>query len=331
MSRVYFILIRHGERVHDGGEDDSTRLTEQGRMEIGELRDKLAFYGFEPAVYFTSTYAHAIESGQLLAERSDEEKAAPVIELNSLKPGGQMDKLNEILMEASNRIDDLESCKVMAFIGHEPSMSQLLTRLTSKRFRNLNRAEAVCVEAESLLDFCLGKGKVCSRIPIVDYQEDQLRSKISSKLAVATFLAGFTFAALVEILLANAPTLLFQRVTNVIAIVCLTAAAAMFIAAVYMYDRLGMPEGFWAYGDRPKGRKAWSKEFEKNLRYHGPLYAHMLWVWNFVFTPAVVMTLIGFMAILLKTGDKYVIGLGSAVLVAVSIYYWWTRPRLGSD
>ena len=105
----------------------------------------------------------------------------------------------------------------------------------------------------------------------------------------------------------------------------------MFIAAVYMYDRLGMPEGFWVYEDRPQRRKAWSKEFEKNLRYHGPLYAHMLWVWNFVFTPAVIITLIGFVAILIKTGNKYVIGLGSAVLVTVSIYYQRTRPRLGSD
>lgn len=330
MNGMYIILIRHGEREHSRPKEQEflEGLTDRGKTETIELKDKLAFCGLHPEVFFTSTYAHARESGALLADGG-----APVIQLGCLSPGGPMDKLKQIVTEARGRGPRLEAYRVIAFVGHEPSLSQLLTRLTSKRFGPLNRAEAVCVEAESWDDFLRGNGKVCTRIPIVDYQEEQLRSKISSKLSVATFLAGFTFAALIEVLMANptnTPTQ-FQSATHTIAIVCLTAAAALFIAAAYMYDQLGMPEGFWAYGDRPSRRKVRFKEFEKNLRYHGPLYAHMLWVWSFVFTPAVFITVLGFLAILVKTEDKYVIALGSAVVVIVGIYYSRTRPRLGSD
>ena len=326
----YIILIRHGEREHRLPKTDDflEPLTKQGKRETCRLRVKLAYSGFQPAVYFTSTYRHARQAAGLLAKG-----AAPVIKLRSLEPGGRMDKLKKIINEARRVINDVEQREVIAFVGHEPSLSQLLTRLTSKRFRPLNRAEAVCVEGESWDDFLRGNAKVCTRIPIVDYQEEQLRSKISSKLSVATFLAGFTFAALIEVLIANPTNTppLFQKVTHTIAIVCLTAAAALFIAAAYMYDQLGMPEGFWAYGDRPTRRRAWFKEFEKNLHYHGPLYAHMLWVWSYVFTPAVFITVLGFLAILVKTADPYVIALGSAVVVIVGVYYSKTRPRLGSD
>ena len=198
MNGKYIILIRHGERQHRLPKDQDflEPLTERGRRETCQLKRRLAFYGFGPEVFFTSRYAHASEAGALLAERG-----VPVIQLNCLRPGGPMDKLKQIVTAAHRRGPRLDSYRMIAFVGHEPSLSQLLTRLTSKRFRPLNRAEAVCVEARSWEDFLQGQGKVRTRIPIVDYQEEQLRSKISSKLSVATFLAGFTFAALIEVLM----------------------------------------------------------------------------------------------------------------------------------
>ena len=71
--------------------------------------------------------------------------------------------------------------------------------------------------------------------------DSELRDKITSKMTVATFLAGFTFAALLQLL--NDPTR-FQSTPNRIAVISLTLALSLFVAAVYMYDRLSHAETF---------------------------------------------------------------------------------------
>jgi hypothetical protein len=206
----------------------------------------------------------------------------------------------------------------------------LLTCLTSKRPRPFNRAEAVCVTAHSLSDLLGGQGQIAFRIPVVDYQEDKLRDKIHSKMSVSTFLAGFTFTALIELL--KEPQQLNRY--RMAAAICLTWALALFVAAVYMYDRLGMPEGFWAYGDRPKLQRmlqrSRSSKFEKDLRNHGPLYAYMVWTWKRVFTPAVAIALFGFIMILLSTWGIVIWG-GLIALTVVILYYFIARPLLGTD
>ena len=76
--------------------------------------------------------------------------------------------------------------------------------LTGKRLRPLNRLDVVCVEADSRADLLLGCAKVVRRLPVVAYEEETLRPKVNSKMTAATFLAGFTATAWIQVVM-NAP------------------------------------------------------------------------------------------------------------------------------
>jgi hypothetical protein len=168
--------------------------------------------------------------------------------------------------------------------------------------------------------------------------DSQLRQKIASKMTVATFLAGFTFAALLELLkdrshFESARTIIPIRV----AVVSLTLALGLFISAVYMYDRLSMPREFWSYQPRPgsNGKKTFLEKLhfkvhpESAMLKDGALYTYMIGVWQWVFTPAVISAFVGFSAILYSIDDRPTFWAGIGVIFAVFIYYIVLRPILG--
>ncbi|WP_455389563.1 SixA phosphatase family protein [Petrachloros mirabilis] len=325
------ILIRHGSREDENKVEDKDKLlSAEGREQTGKLGDVLSRLDLRPELYLTSTYKHAKEMGNILSKHLDVKTPPPVLSLDALTPRMRTATFEDIIDEAEKEGIDLSQLEVVTVIGHEHDgrLSRLLTRLTSVRARPFNRAEAACLTAPAFDDFLRGRGEVEFRLPVVDYHEDKLRPKIRSKLTVATFLAGFTFTALIRVL---------QETTNsyaplqIVATIALTAALALFIAAVYMYDQLSMPEGFWVYGDRGRSRSVRGDQFESDWRQQGPLYAYMVWTWTYVFTPAVALGLLGFLAILLNTRQVFMIRGGLIVIIAVLAYYVVTRPRLGTD
>lgn len=326
-------LIRHGAREHDGtSEDKNMPLSNGGKDEVRRLGPALARLDLRPEVYLTSYYRHAIETGNILTAQLNDTSPVRILNLCALTPKSPTETFEDIIDEAISAGLALRTLKVVAVVGHEARLSQLLTRLTSARARPFNRAEVACLTANSFVDFLQGRGKVEFRLPVVDYQEDQLRPKVQSKMTVSTFLAGFTFTALIEILSGTEKTL---APLQVVAAISLTAALALFVAAVYVYDQLGMPEGFWVYGDRPTFRRVWikkfAKQFEEDRCHHGILYAYLVWTWGWVFSPAVGLGLLGFVAILFNTKDVWVITGGFVVVIAVGMYYLATRPELGTD
>ncbi len=96
---------------------------------------------------------------------------------------------------------DLENKETIAIIGHEPTLSRLLTRFTGKRARSFATAEIVCIEAAGMRELDEGRAKLDFRLPVADHQEEALRKKVESKMNVAGLLAGFSFAALMALLL----------------------------------------------------------------------------------------------------------------------------------
>jgi phosphohistidine phosphatase SixA len=325
------ILIRHGSRDENiSSTDREMPLSNDGLGETRRLGDALARLDLKPDLYLTSHYRHTRQMQDILATQLDHEPPARVLNLDALTPYSGTATFEDIIDEAEKQDIDLSQPEVVAVIGHEHDgrLSRLLTRLTSARARPFNQAEAACLTAPAFNDFLRGRGQVEFRLPVVDYQEDELRPKIQSKLTVATFLAGFTFSALIWVL---------QGTTNgyaplqIVATIALTAALALFIAAVYMYDQLSMPEGFWVYGDRGRSRSVWGKQCEADWRQQGPLYAYMVWTWTYVFTPAVALGLLGFLIILLDSGQVFMIGGGFVVIIAMLAYYIITRPKLGTD
>ncbi len=338
------LIIRHGERTQTG-KDEKTSLTEEGRKEVNHRGSLLRRLGLFPQVYLTSHYQHAKDSTSLLVEKVSGTPGPPVLTLCSLTPHSPTSSFEDIYDEAQAMQADLEHKEVIALVGHEPRLSHLVVRMTSKRHRPLAKVEIVCVEADDWNTFFKGAGEVKFRIPFADYQEEQLRAKIRSKTTVSTFVAGFTFTALLNVLLKDKPDLfplcahLFSSadpktcisVISGIAIVSLTGALILFVASVYMYDCLSIPEGFWSDQEQFHGKIWRGKAFEEDVRKNGILYALMVWAWKWVFTPAVCLALLGFISILVGTGSAWITLLSIAALVVGFCYYQRYRPRLGID
>ena len=85
-------------------------------------------------------------------------------------------------------------------------------------------------------------------------------------MTVATFLAGFVSAALVTNLFVDDFTPSKQ-----VAAVLLTFALALLIITVYIYDELGMPEGYWGRGSRSRFRRLQEsrREARRERRWNG--------------------------------------------------------------
>jgi hypothetical protein len=170
--------------------------------------------------------------------------------------------------------------------------------------------------------------------------DPELRAKVQSKIHVATFLAGFVFAALVEVIMRDDKSVLLR-----LAAVLLTAALGLFVACIYLYDQLTMPSRYWTHirDARPARRLEklgatlhWRVLHGERARrpdaklIYDRVYAHMVSTWMMVFTPAVVFAVGGFVVLLFRS--EVLLGMiGVAVLLLTVLYYWAIRPRLTVD
>jgi phosphohistidine phosphatase SixA len=349
------VLVRHGVRNarHDNG-----RMSDHGRYQIKTLACALELRGTLPDLLLTSRKDHAQEAATLLSERLT--RATPLVVLDALTPGCGPGGIDEVVRQARAAGVALESSACLLIVGHEGRLSDLVTELTGGRSHPLSHGGAVCVRGASLRDLVAGRGSVYYRYPTVDHQEEPLRAKVNSKMTVATFLAGFVFTALSAVLLLDRTEWPWHRVT---AATTLTASLALFVASVYIYDQLGTPSGFWTDADRP--RAFWRRLYQRRearledlwtrltedaegddqdkrrqaddhpaiyrRRHDGAVYWLMVRTSRFVFTPAVVLALIGFVALLVGTGDWRIWTGGLAGLLAAGGYASLHRPDLGAD
>ncbi len=324
------LLIRHGSREHQGP-DEKSSLSLQGKKEVAFQSDLLQRLSLAPSVFLTSHFIHAQDSAKILATQLQGGDAVKILSLCSLTPHSPVFEFESIVDEAQAMSIDWGSLDLVCIVGHEPRLSKLLTQLTGKRARPLSRKEIVCISAETLPQLLKGTGKLEFRLPSNDYQEKQLREKVRSKMTVSTFLAGFTFTALIQILKGEPSASQELGFLGSGVVFSLTAALVLFISSVYIFDRLGMPEGFWISEDRVKWNFWRGNIFLQDLRENGILYALMIWTWNWVFTPAVILSLLGFLGLLYDRGGFIILALGVFIIMAIMIYYHLIKPRLGVD
>jgi phosphohistidine phosphatase SixA len=352
---IEIVLARHGARRHEGG---AGHLSERGKHQAASLSRALACRESTPDVILTSACQHARQTADRVAEHL--RRPIEPVELACLTPTCGPGTVEDLLEQAEESGVDLGASRCVLVVGHEGRLSNLVVELTGSRSRPIPHGGAVAVRGDSLVDLVSGRGSLHYRVPTVDHQEDVLRDKVTSKMTVATFLAGFVFTALSAVLLLT-PTM--WPLHRVVAITGLTASLALFVSAVYIYDQLATPSGFWTDASRPrpwwrklyelrerrldkrweelmrdakgdeehKGRQADNDKRFRPTATDGPMYWLMVKTSRWVFTPAVVLALGGFVALLVGTEDKRIWIGGVVALVVGGAYAAFHRPDLGAD
>lgn len=244
---MQILLVRHGKKDTGGPTLDADReLSDEGKADARDLARKLKRVGLIPDFYFTSASRHAVITAQELMAELGADAVSPV-ELDTLTPGQNdprpADVVDALLDEALEKGAEYRGDTVLAVVGHEPRLSQALARMTSCRVHPLGDAEAVCVAGDDLSTFLKGRGSIQFRTTMSGAPEPQLRSKVASKTTVAALLAGFTATGLIEVVTAEGLTGWETAAAG-----CLSAALSLFVACIFVYDQLSMPEGFWVYG-----------------------------------------------------------------------------------
>jgi hypothetical protein len=204
-----------------------------------------------------------------------------------------------------------------------------------------------------------GPAQECIAFPRLERREDQLRAKIQSKMTVATFLAGFAFAALLELIRDERMALSLDELTaflalltgeatrqalepasgdvfTLLAAMSLAIAMILFIGTVYSYDMLIMPFYRWNRVTKTAadGRKESVVVEEKiepaeRVRLDGELvhclYSLMIRIWDNGFNWAVKFAALGLLFMLCATG-AYVM---PVIFVAILLFGWlWVRFRV---
>jgi len=323
---VRILLIRHGERAHQTKNESADPLSAEGRCQMCDLARMLELRNLSPGLYLSSTHQHAKDSAAILRDHLG---SCPMQEVKALtSPSRPLTRiLEELLEETDQNAVNLRDRDLVALVGHEPGLGRLLTRLTSTRGRPMARGEALCLEAPSWQHFLEGRGEVKFRCPVTNYQENEFRDKLVSKMQVSTLLAGFSFTALIELVKEGTKLGIFE----VASVTLLAASLGFFVTSLYVYDRLSMPAGFWLVGPRLKHKKS-RGSFEERLHEHGPVHTYMVWTWKWMFTPGVYCALAGFLCILLRIPNRLAVELASLAAILVTVlWYLNRRPALGAD
>jgi len=176
------ILLRHAIRRRQGGEDRYLALDSQGESDAVKQGRELFNRKIIPEVYFTSWFAHAKQTADILQKTvSDLHEAGgdfnlnpKVVELCTLTPqfpgravwaGPQnwagINILEWIRSEAEYTGNDLRKLGVAVFVLHDPRIRQLLEGMTSGKYSQLmfKYSEGICLSADSLDAFLEGKGE----------------------------------------------------------------------------------------------------------------------------------------------------------------------------
>jgi phosphohistidine phosphatase len=120
--RIY--LVRHAESVDrvPGMPDAARFLSARGRVSFREMARRFREAGALPTRMFTSPFVRAVQTAEILSEtlQYDAEVAVAL----QLAPGFDVEGLNVVL-------DAFPGEREIVFVGHEPDLGDILTRLLS--------------------------------------------------------------------------------------------------------------------------------------------------------------------------------------------------------
>jgi phosphohistidine phosphatase len=118
------IFVRHAEALDRTAAmtDEMRYLTSEGRGSFRKTARTMLKQGVEPSLILTSPLIRAVQTAEILAETLA--FFGPLLVRNELRPGFDMEKLQELLNE-------FQSADEVVFVGHEPDLSGLITALLS--------------------------------------------------------------------------------------------------------------------------------------------------------------------------------------------------------
>lgn len=341
---VRMLLVRHAERERQGGE--LAPLTAVGQLQAGSLGSWLVTSTvFRPSAILCSHSRHAQEHAAIVAGALA--TSAPVVLVTALTPHTPEPdfSVRSMRLEAGLVVNWERADNIMC-IGHEPRLNQLAREMTGETTQALQFGEVLCIEADSWEGLEMGRGRLGLRVPPAGILKDEtdLQPKIQSKMQTSALLAGFT-STVFGVVLTESDYWNFSTVgmswrsvwqdwesaTVVVGLVCLGFSTLLFVASIYMYDRLAMPPRYWAPTEGTSCRQDWWPSFRRDREVHGLLYAYMIWTWRFVFSVAVVMAMLGFIALVLHRGVWPVTVLHLVAILAAFSYYMAFKPKLGVD
>jgi hypothetical protein len=273
------------------------------------------------------------------------ERPVPIVPATALTPHTAEEEFSLAAMRRATASSvDWTRVHVVLCVGHEPRLGQLALAMTGTAADPLLKGEMISVEGESWEALEAGRGRLGTRVQptLPDDEETELLPKIQSKMQTSALLAGFSSATFGVVLTqadywaswpagALWPSGL-QGAAVAAGLILLALATLLFVVSIYMYDRLALPRRYWdaADGDGRCPQDRW-RSFRRDRVRHGLLFAYMVWVWRFVFTVAVGMALLGFLALVLHR-EVWIVGLAFvAATAAVVGYYVRFRPELGVD
>jgi hypothetical protein len=115
---------------------------------------------------------------------------------------------------------------------------------------------------------------------------------------------------------------------NSLSILCLSVALVLFIASVYIFDTLAMPEGFLAHEPQvPRiiGRR--KRTFHNNVIWLGFVYASMIYTWRWVFSPAVGLSALAALLLVARLRSVWLLAFWLGLIVLAGLYYFLWKPR----
>jgi phosphohistidine phosphatase SixA len=340
---VKLVLVRHGHRERDGGE--LAPLTAGGQAQARAAAQWIEAC-FQPAAVLCSRSRHAQEHAELTAGLFA--TPIPVLPVTALTPhtAEEAFSLAGMRHESGASLDWARTQSVVC-IGHEPRLNQLAHTATGETPDPLRFGEVLCIEGDSWEALESGRGQLGLRNdpPIISTDDTELLPKIQSKMQTSALLAGFTSTAFGVVLTqsdywtsldatVNSPSgwQSWRAAAIIVGLLCLALSTLLFVVSIYMYDRLAMPERFWEpVAEEARPRQNWWRSFRRDHARCSLLYAYMIWVWRYVFSVAVGMAMVGFLALVLYRGVWPITLLYVVCSSVVIAYYLLFRPELGVD
>jgi phosphohistidine phosphatase SixA len=230
-------------------------------------------------------------------------------------------------------------------IGHQPQLGRIADELMRTKRRPwhpppapvpLDHAGIVCIASESS-DFADSWLAWAISYDDADAAE-KVREKIIRKMDTAKLLGSLLVLGLTVIF-----GVLFdenqlnglgeRRWAAQAAAGVLLLAAVLYLATMYQYDSLLMPQRFWGETSRRTNRSRWLVERPPSSAAF-VLYQNMMRIWRNLFTVATALMiaatiLLGYAALHVDTWIVLLVGL--PVGVVTSGWLYWSRPMLGSQ